>query len=103
MPPKLIVLIHIICGLIFLGQLRCLMNNYLEPQDLNTVLENKHLNKTNISLVFKVCYKPAFNKSVFKSFGYVSAERYFLGQPTYGTKDFIGWRGKTRNTNASSK
>ena len=102
----LALLLHFICFGFFFFQLSNLMSNYLEPgpDRLHTVLENKNLSQANISLVFKVCYTPAYNISVLNASGYPTVINYFMGtDKSGGGENFIGWAGQNKTWDVAGR
>ena len=102
----LTLLLHFICFGFFFFQLSNLMSNYLDPgpDRLHTVLENKNLSQANISLVFKVCYTPSYNKTVLQEAGYSSGVlAYFMGTNRSRSRDFIGWAGENKNLDIAGR
>ena len=55
---------------IFLYQLSHLVSNYVQPSELNTVMEVGKLDQLGeFPLIFQICVKPGFNMTVLKHFG----------------------------------
>ena len=105
-PSKtLLILINLFCFGFFFYQFSVVISHHLNPgpDRLHTVLENKNLSQANISLVFKDCYTPSYNKTVLKSAGYPSTMHYFLGLNQSGDGGFIGWAGISKTLDVTGR
>ena len=90
-------LVHLICGLALLVQLKSVFINYMEPTVFNVVVEERDLQDMDFPLVFKICVKPGFNNTALEEAGYNTTFgplEYFLGRSKYNRSSY-GWAGHT--------
>jgi hypothetical protein len=83
--------------LVFVIQLSSIVPAYIQPTELNTVMERRDLASIRpFPLVFRVCFKPGFNRTKMKEFGYNNMEQYFWGWMSDNVSD-VGWAGRERD------
>ena len=90
-------LVHLICGLALLIQLKSVFIDYMEPTVFNVVVEERDLHDMDFPLVFKICVKPGFNNTALEEAGYYTTFGpldYFIGRSKYNRSNF-GWAGHT--------
>ena len=88
-------LVHLLCGLAFLVQLKSVFIDFMEPTVFNTLVEKKDLTEIDFPIVFKICVKPGFNISALEEAGYrtnLGPLGYFLGASAYNLS-YHGWAG----------
>ena len=85
----------------FVIQLVHLFPNYVQPDQLNTVMEIVKLKQLEeFPLVFKVCLRPGFNMTVLANHGYFTTDQYFWGTNDFGwAPSDVGWAGKNGSVN----
>ena len=80
---------------IFLYQLTHLVSDYLQPSELNTVMEVDQLDQLGkFPLIFQICVRPGLNMTELKHFGYGDIDSYFWGITRGSNDSDVGWDGK---------
>ena len=87
-------ILSLVFSVIFLIQLGHLICKYVQPNQLNTVMEIVKKDRLDeFPLVFQFCLRPGFNRTELKNHGYGKVDNYFWGM-TYTRKNDIGWGSK---------
>ena len=79
-------------SVIFLIQLGHLTSKYVEPTELNTVMEIVKKDQLEFPLLFQFCLRPGFNMTELKKHGYINLDFYFWGTTDWTDED-VGWGG----------
>ena len=87
-------ILSLVFSVIFLIQLGHLISKYVQPNQLNTVMEIVKKDKLDgFPLVFQFCLRPGFNTTELKYHGYGKLDDYFWGM-TYTRYNDVGWGGR---------
>ena len=95
-------ILSFVCSAIFLIQLGVLVSNYVQPTELNTVMNIVKLDQLDeFPLVFQFCIRPGFNMTALQNHGYHTMDDYFWGSVS-GSKD-VGWAGNNTSISPAGK
>ena len=82
------------CTVIFITQLCFLIQEYLDPTELNMTMKRVNLGDLKeFPLVFKFCIRPGLNMTELNMEGYTNIDNYFWGLLSQEDYD-VGWDGK---------
>ena len=93
------ILIHAVFSAAFLIQSFFIVLNILYPSETITSTEEKTM--TEIPILFKICYRPAFNTDKLRDEGYHTIYEYFKGQSMYDNNSY-GWAGHHNGTKVNN-
>ena len=94
----------LVFSVIFLVQLGILISNYVNPTNLNTVMEIAKLDQLDkFPLVFQFCLRPGFDKTVLYKHGYSSIDGFFWGIALAENESDVGWDGKNTSISPAGK
>ena len=93
------ILIHAVFSAAFLIQSFFIVFNILYPSETITTTEEKTM--TEIPILFKICFEPAFNTDKLREEGYFGVYHYFLGQSLYYYNSY-GWTGHHNGTKVNN-
>ena len=94
-------LVHLLCLLIFLKQAVSLIKDQIFPKKTAKQSLAVALDDIDFPVLFKLCYKPAFNQAGLLDYGYNDTWSYFLGMSKFNST-VLGWAGHTSNGSISS-
>ena len=90
-------LLNMICALSAFIQLSCIMVDFINPVELNTLVSEIALKDIDFPLDIKICAEPAFNERAIFNAGYErKSYKYFLGKSRFN-KTVVGWAGHTKD------
>ena len=91
------ILVQLICVLSFLGQICFLTKDQIKPSQTTTVVGETQLDQIDFPVLFKICFKNAFNLENLQKSGYSTEHGvwgYFTGASRFN-KSLYGWAGHT--------
>ena len=91
-------ILTLLCCLAFTFQLFGIVKEWINPVQKTTDITEKKLNDMKFPIIFKICLKPGFNRTVLREEGYLGPVAYFLGQSRYNHSVY-GWAGHTNTSN----
>ena len=86
---KLEALLYLFCAISFVVQESFLVYHSLYPQNTVTNTGQKHLSHMDFPLVFKICLRPGYNRTVLRDVGYVDEWAYFAGCSRWAASGYI--------------
>ena len=89
-------LINLGCFIAFIVQFSCLIFEQIEPTGTEVFREQKELQEIEFPIIFRLCFKNAFDLDEIKEAGYNGVYYYFMGQSVYN-KNLFGWAGHTKD------
>ena len=91
-------LVKLGCSIAFLIQIVMLTTEQIYPSKTVSFREQKSLHLIEFPVIFKLCFKNAFNLEEIENFGYSSVFNYFQGNSRYDEDQMIyGWGGHGKN------
>ena len=89
-------LVKLGCSIAFIIQIAFLTKGQICPSKTVTVKEQKSLHLMEFPVLFKLCFKHAFNLEKIENLGYNSVFRYFQGESRFDNWVY-GWAGHRSN------
>ena len=89
-------LVLLTCSAAFLGQVGALIFHQIKPSKTEIFTEQKSLDAVDWPIIFRLCFKNAFNLEQMQKAGYTSQITYFLGKSLHN-ENIYGWAGHSKD------